>query len=442
MRKQLFSILQIRTRGRPTAHATTTELFPRVLLFFCLIKISQVKAFSLPIYFDSSNHLHRSLSYHPEQPARIEACISALQEEYQQRSEIISLVDVSNKIPNSNKAYASNAVHQPFSQQELDHARNMLLKIHAPELVTGLEQRCRDSRQRRIEEGKDPLGFVGWIDDDTFVTTETYDVCLRATAAWIRAVDYVHTQHCCLSSTTRSTSSSAAAAAAASSAPTIPTAMALTRPPGHHATASQSNGFCLFNFAAAAAIHYLDIFASASGEQQNQPKISILDWDVHYGQGVADIVSKKYPQSIRYASIHQIPAFPYMGTKRGIQNNNILTMPMVADTTWTCGYQQYFQDALEFLFEHDRWEPDLVIVCAGYDALDSDELASVGLNAKDFGKMTRLLQDKIRAQQQQQQSNSAARLMLGMEGGYQLSKMAGGGNLQQAVIETVNALIE
>ena len=57
------------------------------------------------------------------------------------------------------------------------------------ELVAGLEQRCHSSRQRRVEEGKDPLGFVGYIDDDTYVTTESFDVALRAAAAWIRAVD-------------------------------------------------------------------------------------------------------------------------------------------------------------------------------------------------------------------------------------------------------------
>ncbi len=47
----------------------------------------------------------------------------------------------------------------------------MLLKTHAVELVADLETRCRDSRQRRIEEGKSPLGFIGYIDDDTFLTT-------------------------------------------------------------------------------------------------------------------------------------------------------------------------------------------------------------------------------------------------------------------------------
>eukprot|EP00957_Ditylum_brightwellii_P006770 513624-Ditylum_brightwellii.AAC.1 len=64
--------------------------------------------------------------------------------------------------------------------------------------------------------------------------------------------------------------------------------MALTRPPGHHATKQKSNGFCIFNFAAAAALHAM----SSSSLHHHHPnlKVSILDWDVHYGQGVADII--------------------------------------------------------------------------------------------------------------------------------------------------------
>ena len=129
-----------------------------------------------------------------------------------------------------------------------------------------------------------------------------------------------------------------------------------------------------------------------------------------------------------------------------LNENSVLTIPMTPDTTWTCGYQQYFQNALDFLLPQDdvddddgggdRWVPDLVIVCAGYDALDSDELASVSLNANDFGKMTRTLLDKIR------QTSNTTGLLLGLEGGYQLSRMAGGGNLQQAVVETVKVLFE
>jgi acetoin utilization deacetylase AcuC-like enzyme len=86
----------------------------------------------------------------------------------------------------------------------------MLIQAHTPDLVTQLEERSRKSREQRIQDGKPALGHMGNIDADTYVTTESFNVCLRATAAWIRAVDVAETNE-------------------------SGTAMALTRPPGHHA---------------------------------------------------------------------------------------------------------------------------------------------------------------------------------------------------------------
>jgi acetoin utilization deacetylase AcuC-like enzyme len=98
--------------------------------------------------------------------------------------------------------------------------------------------------------------------------------------------------------------------------------IALTRPPGHHATHSEANGFCFLNFAMAAAFYVL----------QKQPgiKISILDFDVHFGQGIADILEKcskkettdngeDWTSNIRYVSLHQVPAYPYSGQSRKTQ---------------------------------------------------------------------------------------------------------------------------
>jgi acetoin utilization deacetylase AcuC-like enzyme len=347
-----------------------------------LLFANPISTYSIvPVLYDSSNNLHRDMQYHPEQPARIETCVTALQ-----GVDNIELQDV-----------ASDA---SFSGSELSHARSMLVKAHSEDFVSNLETRCRGSKERRIAEGKPALGFVGHIDDDTYVTTETFDVCLRATATWIRAVDVTM---------------------ASGGQPT----MALTRPPGHHATKTLANGFCLFNFAAAAALHAL----------QTRPNIrlSMLDWDVHYGQGVADIL--KDQSRARYVSIHQLHAFPYMGEKFEVsgEHQNIMTVPISAETTWTCGYQQAMMEkALPFVRTAGEWEPDLVMVCSGYDALDSDELASVSLQAPDYGRMVRALRNHI----------GSTGLMLGMEGGYQLREGAGGGNLADAVVETVKALSE
>jgi hypothetical protein len=66
------------------------------------------------------------------------------------------------------------------------------------------------------------------------------------------------------------------------------------------------------------------------------------------------------------------------------EHKNVLTIPMPAETTWTCGYKDLFEKALDFVSKPGEWQPDVVIVCAEVTMrLDSDELASVSLNAQD-----------------------------------------------------------
>lgn len=371
----------------------------------------------LPIFFDSTNHWHRDIEYHPEQAERIQACIQAILDYKKQTTDSsVHLVDVAPEEAAEEAASESSDVvsNEPFSTKELNHARAMLVEAHSEDYVFKLEQKCRNSRQRRLDGGKNPLGFIGYLDEgDTFLTTESYDVCLRATAAWIRAVNVVLDDD------------------KDNDTDIVKAAMALTRPPGHHATASLANGFCIFNFAAAAALHVIHHYPSI--------KVSILDWDVHYGQGVADIVQHK--DRIRYVSIHQTQAFPYQGETRRIfgQYSNILTIPIAADNTWTCGYKQYFHNVALPFVQSDEWQPDLVIVCAGYDALASDELASVSLTAPDYGEMTRGLVEHVCKDRRDDMQPGC--VVLGLEGGYQLREGIAGGNLADAVLETVRALI-
>ena len=366
----------------------------RYSLFLSFLRI-RTWALTIPVLYDSSNNLHRDIKYHPERPARIQCCVDAINK-YKESdfNPAIELIDVSD----------SSAFR--FTQDELDHARACLVEAHSEQLIAGIEARCRNSRQQRIDEGKNPLGFIGNVDDDTYLTTETFDVCLRAMATWIRCVNLAMT--------------------------TSGSAMALTRPPGHHATSTLINGFCIFNFAAAAAIHAMNTNVHV--------KVSVLDWDVHFGQGVSDIL-KKYERA-RYVSIHQTPAFPYMGEYCKVDGlfQNIMTLPIPPGTTWTSGYATVFQEhALPFVQSTSKdnlWEPDVVIVCSGYDALDSDELASVCLQASDYGRLTTKLQQHL-----SKGTNKRPALMLGLEGGYQLRHLPGEENLGDAVVDTIKALL-
>lgn len=422
----------IKLRPHPFVTWRTSPIQIKFLPISDSLKASRdndIEFHQVPVLFDSSNNLHRDIRYHPEQPSRIQKCVEALFKRYNtSEPSPILLIDVATEpakdfltLLNKNTSDDDRLLlrREPFTNMELEYARSILVKTHSQEYVSNLETTCRRAKQRRIEEGKHPLGFSGYVDADTFLTTETYDVCLRATAAWIRCVNW----------TCRPQNPSSLDASKHSAA------FALTRPPGHHATREESNGFCFFNFAAAAAIHALN-----SGLVE---KVSILDWDVHYGQGVADII-QNYP-NIRYVSMHQSPAFPYQGNRREIigQYKNIFTIPLSPDSSWSCGYQTAFEDhALPFIIhvtdpssnpddKDQGWIPGLVIVCAGYDALLSDDLASCNLNAVDYETMTRMLKDRL---------GRETGIVIGLEGGYQLDDDAPGGNLVDAALRTIHEL--
>ena len=243
---------------------------PSSLFAHALSSSTSLSSGVIHILFDSTNVWHKDIQYHPEQSARIDACINALQQYKTEsiddfNSNQLNIVDVAPDITAgiSTSKGNTNIIHQPFTEKELEYARSILVKTHSEEYVNNFEQRCRSSKQKRIDDGKDPLGFVGYIDEDTYLTTETYDVCLRATCAWIQSVDLVLQPESKIGDANNEKKKTTAS-------------FALTRPPGHHACRTLSNGFCIFNFAAAAAIHAL--------QSKQASKISILDWDVHYGE--------------------------------------------------------------------------------------------------------------------------------------------------------------
>lgn len=147
----------------------------------------------------------------------------------------------------------------------------------------------------------------GYLDPDTVVSPDSYEVALLAVNAWIDGVDQV----------------------LAHQSP----AFVLARPPGHHALFKTGMGFCLFANGAIAAHYALT--------QPGVNRVALLDWDVHHGNGTQALVEAN-PQ-IAYCSLHQSPGYPDTGmaNERGL-HGNVLNLPMAAGSTFA-DYQPQFQ---------------------------------------------------------------------------------------------------
>ncbi len=148
-----------------------------------------------------------------------------------------------------------------------------------------------------------------------------------------------------------------------------------TRPPGHHAEPDESMGFCLFNNAAIAALH--------AREVHGIQRVAVVDFDVHHGNGTQTIFTGR--EGLFYLSLHQHPLFPGTGTRADNIPGNILNLPLPEGTPSAAYRQQFHGEAIAALIEFD---PELLVISAGFDAAAEDPLAGLELTAEDFAWIT------------------------------------------------------
>jgi acetoin utilization deacetylase AcuC-like enzyme len=141
---------------------------------------------------------------------------------------------------------------------------------------------------------------------------------------------------------------------------------ALMRPPGHHSTRDRAMGFCYFSNVAIAALDALENGAE---------RVAIWDFDAHHGNGTEAIVANN--PRIRFASIHQFPAYPGTGAKSFANVDNY----PVAPGTPRKEYVDVTKHALDKLIS---FKPDLILVSAGFDAYARDPLVQMTLQQEDF----------------------------------------------------------
>lgn len=190
-------------------------------------------------------------------------------------------------------------------------------------------------------------------------------------------------------------------------------AFCAVRPCGHHATHDRAMGFCIFNNVAVGAMHALNHY--------QLERVAILDFDVHHGNGTEDIFHDD--PRVMLCSSFQHPYYPGTGADSG--NDHIIATPLAAHTT---GAQ--FRDAISrtwFPALH-RFQPQLILISAGFDAHAEDPLAYLQLHEEDYTWITERICE-IADQYAQ------GRIVSALEGGYHLEALG------RSAVAHVNALL-
>lgn len=252
-------------------------------------------------------------------------------------------------------------------------------RVEAPEGALESIYRCHpEDHVRKIATTIPDDGMVR-IDGDTIVSPKSFTAALHAVGGATAAVDAVVSG--------QSTNAFVGA-----------------RPPGHHAETVTAMGFCLFNSAAIAARHAQAVHGLT--------RVAIVDWDVHHGNGTQQIFWED--PSVMYCSTHQMPLYPGTGAKTEQGAGNIVNAPLASGDGGDV-FREAF--ASRILPELEAFEPDLIIISAGFDAHHRDPLAGINLTEADFSQATAALMDVA-------DRHCGGRLVSLLEGGYDLQGLA------------------
>ena len=299
---------------------------------------------------------HFTPDAHPDQPERLRRSVEALEAlGWMQREGLVHLA--------------------PRAASEAE-----LALLHTPAYIQRVKNAAARAARLGVESGRASRFFA----TDTYVSEKSYEAAIYAAGAPLTAIDAL------LQGTTDN-------------------AYCLVRPPGHHALADNAMGFCLFNNVAIAARYAI--------ERHGLERVLIVDYDVHHGNGTQDAFYTD--PRVLYFSTHQAPFYPGTGLsgERGSGEGLGTTVNVPLPATTDFGpYEAVFRQVLAPLA--DRFDPQLILVSAGFDAHWCDPLGQMYLSTAAFAQLNAVLLDLAK-------TLCSGRLIMVQEGGYHIEAMAG-----------------
>jgi acetoin utilization deacetylase AcuC-like enzyme len=255
---------------------------------------------------------------------------------------------------------------------------DLLSEVHDRRYIEALERGARSGG--------------GYWDLDTYISPRSYDAAMLAAGAAVDAVDAVMSG--------------------------ARFAFALVRPPGHHALRQSAMGFCLLNNIGVAAHHAV--------RDHGLQRVMIVDWDVHHGNGTQDLFYSR--PDVLFFSTHRYPFYPGTGalgeTGAGPGRGFTVNVPLPAEVDDE-GHKRVFEEVLVPLAR--RYEPQLVLISAGYDSHVADPLGGMAVSVAGFYELARIvrgLADEL----------SGGRVAAVLEGGYNVQALA------LSVVATISAM--
>ena len=272
-----------------------------------------------------------------------------------------------------------------------DRLRAILAALDAPEFgaldrreapLAERSELCRVHPEAHVAaiEAAIPVSGLVSLDADTHVMSGSLTAALRAVGAVCAAVDAVM-------------------------AGEVGNAFCAIRPPGHHAEKATPMGFCLFGNVSIAAKRALD--------HHGLERVAIIDFDVHHGNGTQDLLWDE--DRVLFCSTHQMPLYPGTGDPRETgAHGNIINAPLppMADGA---AFRKVMQG--QILPALEDFQPELVLVSAGFDAHRDDPLAQLNFDVEDFAWITEKICDLA-------DRHAGGRVVSTLEGGYDLEALA------------------